>query len=143
MSTLGCISRDNFVPNPTINHILRIEPQIRAILERNIFIKAESDKTIITDVMDASFNRKLLRDESNPFITLLMNSYGAMIKFISGSIWVTIFVINELLPSIRFNRENLIIEMVSVGSLKSTKNEMQIFLGRLVKELASLEIEGL
>ena len=142
-STPTCISREKFITNPTINHILHIEPQIRAILERNVLIKPEPNKTIITDIVEAPFYRKILRDESNPFITLLMNSDGAVVKSISRSIWMTTFVINELPPSIRFNRENLIIAMASVGSSKPTKDEMQIFLGRLVKQLVHLETEGL
>ena len=72
-----------------------------------------------------------------------MNSDGAVVQSIFRSIWITTFVINELPPSIRFNRENLIIGMISVGSSKPQKDEMQIFLGGLVKELIHLENTGL
>lgn len=142
-STSTCVSREKFITNPTTNHILHIEPQIRAILERNVLIKPAPNGTIITDVVDAPFYRRILRDESNPFITLLMNSDGAVVKSISRSIWITTLVINELPPSIRFNRENLVIAMASVGSSKPTKDEMQIFLSRLVKQLVHLEKIGL
>jgi hypothetical protein len=142
-SSTTCPSREKFVSNPTINHIIYIEPQIRAILERNQLIKPNNNENEITDVVDASLYREILRTERNPFITLLMNSDGAVVKSISRSIWITTFVINELPPPIRFNRENLIIGMVSVGSSKPAKEEMQIFLGELVKELTYLENEGL
>jgi hypothetical protein len=142
-SSPTCINRENFITNPTVNHILRIEPQIRAVLERNDLIKPDNNEKIITDIVDSSFYRKLLRTESKPFITLLMNSDGAVVKSISRSIWITTFVINELSPSVRFNRENLIVGMLSVGSAKPKKEEMQMFLGGLVKELVCLENRGL
>ena len=113
-----CISKDAFVTNPTINHILHIEPQIRAVLERTSLIKPGGDESIITDIIDAPFYRKILHLEKDSFITLLMNSEGAVVQSVSRSIWITTFVINELPPSIRFNPENLIIGMISVGSSK-------------------------
>jgi hypothetical protein len=142
-SSSTCPSQEKYVRNPTINHTLHIEPQIRAILERNYLIKPNNNQNKITDIVDAPLYRKILRAEPNPFVTLLMNSDGAVVKSISRSIWITTFVINELSPSIRFNRENLIVGMVSIGSSKPAKEEMQIFLSELVKELIYLEKEGL
>ncbi|CAF3898928.1 unnamed protein product [Rotaria sp. Silwood2] len=143
-SSTTCISKYKFITNPTINHILHIEPQIRAVLERtDLIIKPRNNESIITDIVDSPFYRKLLCIEQNSFITLLMNSDGAVVKSISRSIWITTFVINELSPSIRFNRENLIIGMISIGSSKPHKEEMQIFLNDLVKELVYLENNGL
>lgn len=142
-SSPTCPSREKFVANPTMNYTLCIEPQIRAALERNRLLKPVNDDNRITDIMDAPLYRKILREEAHPFITLLMNSDGAVVKSISRSIWVTTFVINELPPSVRFNRENIIIGMISVGSVKPTKQEMQIFLAELVKELLYLEKNGL
>ncbi|CAF2746973.1 unnamed protein product [Rotaria sp. Silwood2] len=106
-SSPTCINRDKFIMNPTINHTLHMEPQIRSVLERNNLIKPKDNETVITDIVDSSFYRKLLSTEPNPFITLLINSDGAVVKSISRSIWITTFVINELSPSVRFNRENV------------------------------------
>jgi hypothetical protein len=139
----NCISKDKFVSNPTINHILRLEPQIRSILERNYLMTPNTDENCIRDIIDAPFYRRLVDVESTPFVTLLMNSDGAVVKSISKSVWITSFVINELPYSVRFNRENIIIGMVSVGSMKPHKNEMQLFLEHLVKELIDLERDGL
>ncbi len=142
-SSPTCPSRDKFISNPTINHTLHLESQIRSVLERNYLIKPDNDENRITDIVDSPLYRKILRTEPNPFITLLMNSDGAVVKSISRSIWITTFVINELPPSIRFNRENLITGMLSLGSSKPTKEEMQTFLGELVKQLVYLQNKGL
>ncbi|CAM4802450.1 unnamed protein product [Rotaria magnacalcarata] len=143
ISSSTCISKDKFIKTPTTNHILSLEPQIRSIIERNHLINPDKNENIITDIVDSLYYRKLLLAESNPFISLLMNSDGAIVKSISRSIWITSFVINELSPSVRFNRENLIIGMVSIGSSKPHNDEMQMFLNDLVKELIYLEREGL
>ncbi|CAF1444085.1 unnamed protein product, partial [Rotaria sordida] len=142
-TTPNCVNTEKFVSNPTINHVLRIEPQIRSILERNNLITPNKDENTIRDIIDAPFYRKIVNNESSSIITLLMNSDGAVVKSISRSVWVTTFVINELSPFIRFNRENVIIAMISVGSVKPNKSEMQIFLKHLVKELIQLERIGL
>ncbi|CAF1617673.1 unnamed protein product [Rotaria magnacalcarata] len=143
ISSSTCISKDKFIKTLTANHILSLEPQIRSIIERNHLINPDKNENIITDIVDSLYYRKLLLAESNPFISLLMNSDGAIVKSISRSIWITSFVINELSPSVRFNRENLIIGMVSIGSSKPHNDEMQMFLNDLVKELIYLEREGL
>lgn len=142
-SSSTCTSKNKFIKTPTVNHVLSLEPQIRSILEHNDLIQPHRNENIVTDIIDSECYRKLLRAEYNPFITLLMNSDGAVVKSISRSIWITSFVINELAPSVRFNRENLIIGMVSVGSSKPHKDEMQMFLNDLIKELIYLEHKGL
>ena len=71
-----------------------------------------------------------------------MNSDGAVVKSISRSVWITSFVINELPSSVRFNRDNVIIGMLSVGSVKPNKDEMQLFLKPLIQELLLLERAG-
>ncbi|CAF3129720.1 unnamed protein product [Rotaria sp. Silwood2] len=142
-TTIDCINKDKFVTNPTINHVLRVEPQIRSIIERNHLTKPNKDKNVIHDTIDAPLYRKIINDESGPIITLLMNSDGAVVKSISRSVWITTFVINELSPSVRFKRENIIIGMLSMGSVKPKKDEMQLLLKHLVKELVHLERVGL
>ncbi|CAM4839468.1 unnamed protein product [Rotaria magnacalcarata] len=142
-SSSTCISKDKFIKTPTANHNLSLAPQIRSIIERNHLINPDKNENIIIDIVDSLYYGKLLLVESNPLISLLMNSDGAVVKSISRSIWITSFVINELSPSVRFNRENLIIGMVCIGSSKHHKDEMQMFLNDLVKELIYLEREGL
>jgi hypothetical protein len=131
-TTSNCVNKDKFITNPTINHILQLEPQIRSMLERNHLMTPNKDENSIRDIIDAPLYRQLVHTESDPFITLLMNSDGAVVKSISRSVWITTFVINELPPSVRFNRENVIIGRVSIGSVKPNKDEMQIFSEHLV-----------
>ncbi|CAF3840657.1 unnamed protein product [Rotaria sordida] len=118
-----CVSKQSFIRSPTTNYTFAIEPQVRSILERNqIFPKLNHHS--ISDITDGQFYEKLLRKESESFVTLLMNSDGGLIKAISKSIWCTTFVINELPRAIRFLPENTIIGMVSTGSMKPKKGEM-------------------
>ena len=138
-----CKSSETIVTNTTANNILYLEPQIRGILERTHLVKPNNDGDVVTDIIDSPFYRKLLNSEKKPFITLLMNSDGAVVKSISRSIWITTFVINELPPCLRFNRENLILGMMSIGSSKPHKVEMQVFLNGLVKQLLCFENVGL
>ncbi|CAF1117040.1 unnamed protein product [Adineta steineri] len=142
-SILNCINKDRFMSNPTVNHILKLEPQIRSILERNTLMLSNKDENSIEDIIDASYYRKLRSAECDPFITILMNSDGAVVKSISKSVWISSFVINELSPSVRYNRENIIVAMLSVGSVKPNKDEMQVFLKHLTEELLHLEHYGL
>ncbi|CAF1296650.1 unnamed protein product [Rotaria sp. Silwood1] len=133
-----CVSKQSFIRSPTTNYTFAIEPQVRSILERNqIFPKLHHHS--ISDITDGHFYKKLLRKESEPFVTLLMNSDGGLIKTISKSIWCTTFVINELPRGIRFLPENTIIGMVSTGSMKPKKDEMLSMMNDLVNELHKLE----
>ena len=120
----NCINKDKFINHPTNTHTLQLEPQIRFVLERNRLITPNKNANSIRNIIDASFYRRLLHVESNPFITLLMNSDGAVVESIFKSIWITTFVINELPPSVRFKRENVVIGMISMGSVKPKKDEM-------------------
>jgi hypothetical protein len=58
-TTSTYINKEKFASNPIINHAIRIEPQIGAILERNHLITPNQDKNIIRDIVDASFYRKI------------------------------------------------------------------------------------
>ncbi|CAF1682345.1 unnamed protein product, partial [Rotaria sp. Silwood1] len=119
-----------------------LEPQLRAILERNQIVFSKFNDGSISDITDGQFYKKLLRKESEPFITLLMNSDGGLVKAISTSIWCTTFVVNELPRVIRFLPENTIIGMISTGATKPKKDAMSSIMEDLVKELHRLE-EGI
>lgn len=141
-TNISCINKEKFLSNPTTTHILRIEPQIRSIIERNSLLIPNNNVHKIHDITEGKLYHKLLKNNSDPIITLLMNSDGAVVKAISRSIWVTTFVVNELPWNVRFNRENIIIGMISSGSVKPSKAEMQLFLKHMVKELLHLEEDG-
>jgi hypothetical protein len=138
-NTPSCASQHSFIRLPTMNYTFALEPQIRSILERNRLSSAKSSHGLISDITDGQFYKKLLRTESEPFVTLLMNSDGGLVKTISTSIWCTTFVINELPRTIRFLPENTIIGMISTGSMKPKKDDMSSIMQDLVNELCRLE----
>ena len=141
-STHDCASKHLFIRLLTINYTFALEPQLRAILERNQIVFSKINYTSISDITDGQFYNKLLRKESEPFITLLMNSDGGLVKTFSTSIWCTTFVISELPRAIRFLPENTVIGMISTGSIKPKKDEMSSIIEDLVNELRRLE-EGI
>ncbi|CAF3278969.1 unnamed protein product, partial [Rotaria sp. Silwood2] len=141
-STHDCSSKHSFICLPTINYTFALEPQLRAILERNQIVFSKFNDGFISDITDGQFYKKLLRKESEPFITLLMNSDGGLVKTISTSIWCTTFVVNELPRVIRFLPENTVIGMISTGGMKPKKDAMSSIMEDLVNELHKLQ-EGI
>ncbi|CAF4782974.1 unnamed protein product [Rotaria sp. Silwood1] len=130
---------------PTTNLTFQIEPQICSILARHPnLLTSSTDLNRVSDIVDSSSYRHIAEQESSPFITLLMNSDGVLLKKISYSIWITCFAINELPASVRFDPENIIVAMVSHSSAKAKlkRKEMQILLNKLVDQLIILEREG-
>ncbi|CAF1089688.1 unnamed protein product [Rotaria sp. Silwood1] len=94
--THGCASQYSFIRSPTINYTLALEPQVRSILEKNQIVFPRLNHDSISDITNGQVYKKLLKKEKTPFVTLLMNSDGGLIKTISKSIWLTSFVVNEL-----------------------------------------------
>ncbi|CAF1449042.1 unnamed protein product [Rotaria sordida] len=130
---------------PTTNLTFHIEPQISSILARNPnLLKPSWDLNRVSDIVDSSSYRHIVDRESSPFITLLMNSDGILLKKISYSVWITCFAINELPADVRFDPKNIIVAMVSHSSAKAKlkRDEMQILLDGLVDQLVILEREG-
>lgn len=93
----------------------------------------------ISDITHGLVYRNLLEKESQPFITLLLNYDGGLVKTVSTSIWVTVLVINELPRSDRFLPGNTVLAIISTGSMKPKKNEIQAILLDLMDELSLLE----
>jgi hypothetical protein len=138
-NTPDCESQHSFIRSPTINYTFALEPQVRAILEKNKIVFQKLNHDSISDITDGQVYKKLLRKETKPFVTLLMNSDGGLVKTISKSIWLTSFILNELPRSIRFLPENTILGMISTGSMKPKKDEMPSIIQDLVNELHHLE----
>ncbi len=90
---------------------------MRSILEKNQIVVPKLNHDSISDITDGQVYKKLIRKETKPFVTLLMNSDGDLVKTISKSIWLTSFVLNELSRAVRFVPENTILGMISTGSM--------------------------
>jgi hypothetical protein len=97
---------------------------------------------MISDITHGLVYEKVLEMEPQPFLTLLMNSDGGLVKATSKSVWLTTFVINELPRKLRFLPENIVLGMLSTGSMKPKKEEMFEIMFEIVKELRQLE-EGM
>ncbi|CAF1214593.1 unnamed protein product [Adineta ricciae] len=138
-STTDCDSRSSFVRAPTINYTFALEPQIRSIIERNPIVNSKTNKRSISDITHGLAYENLILSESEPFMSLLMNSDGGLVKTNSTSVWLTAFVINELPRRSRFLPENMIIGMMSTGGMKPKKEEMSVLLVDIVEELRRLE----
>ncbi|CAF3129171.1 unnamed protein product [Rotaria sp. Silwood2] len=85
-NTRGCASQHSFIRSPTVNYTFALEPQVRSILEKNQIVFPKLNHDSISDITDGQVYKKLLRKEKTPFVTLLMNSDGGLVKRISKSI---------------------------------------------------------
>ena len=141
-STPNCDSRFSFVRVPTMNYTFALEPQIRSIIERNPIMRKKDNKQVLSDIMDGLAYKKILEMEPQPFLTLLMNLDGGIVKATSASVWLTTFVINELPRKLRFLPENVVIGMLTIGGMKPKKNEMPEIMSNMVNELIRLQ-EGM
>ncbi|CAF1560564.1 unnamed protein product, partial [Rotaria sordida] len=95
-NTPNCDAQFSFVRVPTTNYTFALEPQIRSIIERNPIMKRKDNKQVLSDITDGLAYKKILEMEPQPFLSLLMNSDGSIVKATSASVWLTTFVINEL-----------------------------------------------
>ena len=138
-NTHDCESQRSFIRSPTINYTFALEPQVRSILEKNRIAFPKLNHRSISDITDGQIYKKLIKTERKPFVTLLMNSDGCLVKATSKSIWLTTFILNELPRAIRFLPENTILGMISTGSMKPKKGEMSSIMQDLVNELHHLE----
>ncbi|CAF4911039.1 unnamed protein product [Rotaria sp. Silwood1] len=140
--TPNCDSQSSFVRVPTMNYTFALEPQIRSIIERNPIMKRKPNKQVLSDITDGLIYEKILEVERQPFVTLLMNSDGGLVKATSASVWITTLVINELPRKLRYLPENVVLGMLTIGGMKPKKIEMSEIMFDMVNELRRLE-EGI
>jgi hypothetical protein len=105
-------------------------------------VKKKSNKHVLSDITHGLAYEKILEMEPQPFLTLLMNSDGGLVKATSASVWITTFVINELPRKLRFLPENVVLGMLTTGGSKPKKDEMFEIMFDMVNELRRLE-EGM
>ncbi|CAF3204681.1 unnamed protein product [Rotaria sp. Silwood2] len=137
--TANCDSQSSFVRVPTINYTFALEPQIRSIIERNPIMKRKPNKQMLSDITDGLVYEKILEVEQQPFLTLLLNSDGGLVKSTSASVWITTLVINELPRKLRYLPENVVLGMLTIGGMKPKKTEMSEIMFDMVNELRRLE----
>ncbi|CAF2707718.1 unnamed protein product [Rotaria sp. Silwood2] len=138
-SVKSCISHVGYVRAPTVNYTFKVVKQIRSILQRVPLKYSVATGAQVADVVDSIAHARIHAVNKKPFITLMLNSDGVVIRKISRSLWITSFVINEIPRNIRFELPNLVIGMISYGSQKPKRAEFAPLLARLVDELIELE----
>lgn len=110
------------------------------ILERHV-----DTPHLITDITDGRIYRELLSEGGflyhNCNITVLMNTDGLSLYSSSKvQLWPLFFAINELSPSLRFARENIILASIWQGK---GKPPMQQYLGSLCSVFNNLYDAGI
>ena len=129
------VSFFNFDVTSQIEHILRQSPDLRLASD------TQRNRTNLRDIVDGvSYQRLLLAEEGNNFITLTMNIDGVCPNRDSTlSIWPIFLVINEIRRSKRFALENLVIAGIWPGPSKPSREQMFTFFVDVVQELRVLE----
>ena len=125
----------NFDLTSQIEQILRVSPDLRLAsdIRRNV--------AGLRDIVDGVFyQRLLLAEQGNNFITLTMNVDGVSPNRGSTlSIWPIFLVINEIDESKRFALENLIVAGIWPGPSKPSREQIFTFFADIVQELKVLE----
>jgi len=97
-------------------------------------------KKMMKHITDGGMYKNLIKNESEPFITLTMNVDGIQPnKGSDQTIWPVLLVINEIKKKKRFSLENLIVAGVWPGPSKPSRIEMSLFFKNIVSELQELE----
>lgn len=130
--------------NIPLFYTYNISRQLEAILATSQDILLHNDgisrRRAMRDITDGEVYRKLIENESEPFITLTVNIDGVQPnKGSDQSIWPVSLVINEINRKKRFSIENLIIAGVWPGPSKPSRTQMSLFLKNIVSELCDLE----
>ncbi|CAF4953779.1 unnamed protein product, partial [Rotaria sp. Silwood1] len=135
----SCTSHPGYVRAPTVNYMFTLSEQIKSILERIPLIHTGTNDGDMTDVVDGLAHSSIREMEQPLFITLTLNSDGALVQKIPRSLWITMIVINEVPRDFRFQLPNMIIGMISYGSQKPKRAEFQPLLDILVDQLIEFE----
>jgi hypothetical protein len=94
----------------------------------------------MADIVDGLYYHKILDEESEPFLTLTINTDGVQpYNSSEKSIWPVTLVINEIKRKRRFCFQNLIIGGIWPGSTKPKRFEMAALLETIVVQLKMLE----
>ena len=125
----------NITPSPHVSicYNFDIGEQLRSILlnTRDLVILDSSAPSpdSMHDIVDGTYYRSCLKEETDRFITLTMNIDGVQPnKGSDASLWPVLLVVNEIQRRKRFSLENFILAGVWPGPKKPSNNEMCIFL---------------
>ncbi|CAF4868677.1 unnamed protein product [Rotaria sp. Silwood1] len=145
-SNVNCSEYKGFSEKPPVFVLMPLKPQIQNVLSRfpsNYFRqKSNSTSANSSNISEGVVYKKVLENEGEDFISLVMNVDGIEIsKSSHSSLWILTFIINELSKPERFQIQNVLVGGIGAGLSKPTRNEMAAYLQPIVSELLSLENE--
>ncbi|CAF4643634.1 unnamed protein product, partial [Rotaria sp. Silwood2] len=129
------INYDKIVPAPSIPifYHFDIDLQLESILlHTSDLVFQDLSKPpldFMHDIVDGSFYKNRLKQETDLFVTLTMNIDGVQPnKGSDNSIWPVLLVVNEIRRKKRYCLENIILAGVWPGPKKPSRDVMAIFL---------------
>ncbi|CAF1251115.1 unnamed protein product [Rotaria sordida] len=145
-SNANCSEYKGFSEKPPVFVRMPLKPQIQNVLSRfpSIYFRQKSNSTSAnsSNISEGIVYKKVLENEEENFISLVMNVDGIEIsKSSHSSLWILTFIINELSKPERFQIQNVLVGGIGAGLSKPTRNEMAAYLQPIVSELLSLENE--
>ncbi|CAF1058637.1 unnamed protein product, partial [Didymodactylos carnosus] len=94
----------------------------------------------IKDITDGRCYRQILREETGPFISLIMNGDGVQVSNSSNnSLWIFTLIINEINRSFRFKMKNVIVAAIWSGKRKPNKQQIAEVIKSITVQLQALE----
>lgn len=92
------------------------------------------------DIYDGKVYRRIVANEKENFLTLIMNVDGVQVaKSSSISLWIITFAINEIPRSDRFRMKNIVVGGILSTPVKPSRDHIRRFIEPNVKELLGLE----
>lgn len=130
--------------NIPLFYTYKITEQLKGILVKSKDLILPGNKkvknNILQDITDGYIYKRLVQDESEPFITLTMNIDGVQTnKGSDNSLWPVLLVINEIKRKKRYSLENSIIAAMWASPSKPSRTQMALLFQNAVAELQLLE----
>lgn len=122
---------------PQLRQILARENKLNWTRQSNLSNTANSS---IEDIYDGDIYQRILQNEKDDFLSLVMNIDGAEISASSNSsLWIATFVINEIHRKERFKIKNVIVGGILTAPCKPSRDVIRTFMQPSVDELIKLE----
>ncbi|CAF1666639.1 unnamed protein product, partial [Adineta ricciae] len=146
-TNVECNENKGFTTKPPVFVRLPLKTQIQDVLSRfpALYFQQQSSSNISdsSNITEGLFYKKIVEQEGDGFISLVMNVDGIEIsKSSKSSLWVITFVINELKKPDRFRMQNVLVGGIGAGVSKPSRQEMAAYLQPIINELLLLENEN-
>ena len=142
-TNVKCNENKGFTTKPSVFLRLPLKGQIQDVLARFSALyfaqRCRSNSSDSSDITEGLFYKKIVEQEGDGFISLVMNVDGIEIsKSSKSSLWVITFVINELKKQDRFRMQNVLVGGIGAGVSKPSREEIAVYLQPIINELLSV-----